>query len=475
MIRTDDPLEAFLTGALRLWTGLTAAAGLFGLAVSVTIGWNGLVSLCQTGPFSIHEQTLACVAIVWLSWGAGLLLLRKWRRRPERFLGVLGSLLVLLLYVNVLRENLHYGDVGAYVGAAFDLHEGRPFHIRYLSPPLVATMCQPFLGLGHHGLAGAFWLANVVSLVALLWLLKAVLGRYAFGWRLSLAITVLFMIVNVPILRTLGYGQLNLHVTDLILLTILLYPRHRILSALSLAVAASLKTTPIVLAIPFLWVGDRKWILAFVAGVAALTGATALFYGWASFAQFLHNSRNIYAVAGINFRENSVDSLIRSTAALWGRDVQPIFLFLLKIPVLAVIAAAAISNGRHSTYASNETAGSRVLNVFPAMLILMLLASPLVWEHHAVFVALPFLVIVKKLDSPLAWTWYGLAYALEFLMPTFDFYPWSFGRLAAPLILTGLMLMHSRREDAAWFVAIRNRLERMSWGRDLRAAPRAGE
>ncbi len=475
MIRTDDPLGVFLTGALRLWMALTAAAGLFGLAVSVTLGWKGLVSLSQTGPFSIKEQTLVCVAIIWLSWGAGLLLLNKWRRQPERFLGVLGSLFILLLYVNFLRENLHYGDVGAYIGAASDLHDGRPFHSRYLSPPLVATLCQPLLWLGVQGLAGAFWLANIVSLVAFFWLLKATLSRYAFGWRLSLAITVLFMVLNVPILRTLVYAQINLHVTNLILLAVLLFPRHRVLSALSLAVAASLKTTPLVLAVPFLWTRDRKWILTFVAGVAALTGATALFYGWAPFAEFLHNSRNVYAVTGINFRENSVDSLIRSTASLWGRDVQPVMLLLLKVPVLALIAATAISNGRHSTFVDDESTGSKLLNVVPALLILMLLASPLVWEHHAVFVSLPFLVITKMLDSPLAWTWFSLAYALEFLMPTFDFYPWSFGRLAAPLILTGLMLRYSGRKEAAWFVGMRNRLENLSWRRDLRAAARAGE
>ena len=40
---------------------------------------------------------------------------------------------------------------------------------------------------------------------------------------------------------------------------------------------------------------------------------------------------------------------------------------------------------------------------------------------------------------PGQWIWFGVAYLLEFIIPTFDFYPWSYGRLIAPLIILGLM------------------------------------
>jgi hypothetical protein len=80
-----------------------------------------------------------------------------------------------------------------------------------------------------------------------------------------------------------------------------------------------------------------------------------------------------------------------------------------------------------------------VLDAVPVLLLFMLLGSPLVWEHHPVFVALPYLLMLKVLEGPTEYGLYGLAYFLEYLLPTFDFFPWSFGRLLSPLILLGLI------------------------------------
>jgi hypothetical protein len=74
----------------------------------------------------------------------------------------------------------------------------------------------------------------------------------------------------------------------------------------------------------------------------------------------------------------------------------------------------------------------------------MTLASPVVWEHHGIFVALSFLLMLKRLDLPSDWLWFGFAYLLEFLLPTFDFFPWSFGRLFAPLLILWLMWKTAR-------------------------------
>jgi hypothetical protein len=85
----------------------------------------------------------------------------------------------------------------------------------------------------------------------------------------------------------------------------------------------------------------------------------------------------------------------------------------------------------------------------------MVLASPLVWEHHPVFVALPFLVITRRLQAPGEWAVFSFAYLLVFLLPTFDFYPWSFGRLAGLLALLALLYRTSGRDrdgDAFRFV-----------------------
>ena len=103
--------------------------------------------------------------------------------------------------------------------------------------------------------------------------------------------------------------------------------------------------------------------------------------------------------------------------------------------------------------------GSDVLNAWPALTVLMVLASPLVWEHHPVFVALPFLVITRRLQAPGEWAAFSLAYLLVFLLPTFDFYPWSFGRLAGLLVLLALLYRTSGRDrDGDAFRLVQERL-----------------
>ena len=101
-----------------------------------------------------------------------------------------------------------------------------------------------------------------------------------------------------------------------------------------------------------------------------------------------------------------------------------------------------------------------VLNSIPPLFILMTLASPVVWEHHGIFVALSFLVLLKRLDSPSEWLWFGFAYLLEFLLPTFDFFPWSFGRLVAPLIILWMLWQATKqKDDSSLFSGLNHWLE----------------
>ena len=94
---------------------------------------------------------------------------------------------------------------------------------------------------------------------------------------------------------------------------------------------------------------------------------------------------------------------------------------------------------RTQTFFSSNERGAILSNAILPLLILMTLASPIVWVHHGVFVSLSFLILIKRLDNTGQWLWFGLAYLLEFVLPTFDFYPWSYGRLFAPLICLWLM------------------------------------
>ena len=81
----------------------------------------------------------------------------------------------------------------------------------------------------------------------------------------------------------------------------------------------------------------------------------------------------------------------------------------------------------------------------------MTLASPIVWDHHGIFVTLSFLLMLKLIDTPDLWMWFGFAYVLEFVMPSFDFFPWSYGRLIAPMIVLALMSFAAKKDEPSRF------------------------
>jgi alpha-1,2-mannosyltransferase len=264
-------------------------------------------------------------------------------------------------------------------------------------------------------------------------------------------LALVFVAINVPVLRTLVYGQINLHVANLILLALLAYPRLPVWSALALALAVHLKTSPIVLALPFVTERSWRWTAAFAAWLAAIAGAIYAAHGGEPFLEFLRNARGVYTWTDLSFRENSIDSFLRSTAALLGGPFsfveQPPVRLVVKASVLALALAAMGIAIRRGAFVSGHVASSHVLNGWPALSVLMVLASPLVWEHHPVFTALPFLVITRKLRTPGEWAAWSLAYCVVYWLPTFDFYPWSFGRLAGLLILLALLYRVSGRSE----------------------------
>jgi hypothetical protein len=104
-----------------------------------------------------------------------------------------------------------------------------------------------------------------------------------------------------------------------------------------------------------------------------------------------------------------------------------------------------------------------MMNAIPPLFIVMTLASPIVWDHHGMFTTLAFLLILKRIDSPNMWLWFSFAYILEFILPSFDFFPWSYGRLIAPMIVLGLMWFTSKNETSTFFTSINQRIQKLAF------------
>ena len=427
--------------ALLIWGSITLLVLLSILLIGLRWGAEGFKIFIQNWTLSHLRTTLASVAISWLLVGLFLYLLAAKKINAQNALTWTGFFLTGLAYLNILRERFRYGDISYYIQAATRLYNNQPLPRSYLYPPLWATLLEFIVPLGDEGILLVTWILNVLAVFTFYFLLHRVLEQYGFSTRLAALVTTGFMLVNTPLLRTLVYVQVNLHTLNAIFLGLLLYRRSKFISALMMALAVQLKASPIVLVIAFLLIPDFRWLAWFVVNNLVIVSVTLFTNGVSPFLDFLSNSSALISERTSVFHDTSFDSFFSFPTQIFAfpDPLARVLIYAAKVGLLfvtIVLLARAIRKGGFFTGTGAE---GKLYNAIPPLFILMTLASPIVWAHHGIFLSLSFLVLLKKLTSSKEWTLFGFAYFFEFLLPTFDFYPWSFGRLVAPLIILWLM------------------------------------
>ena len=458
---------------LIFWAAITVLVAASLLIIYLHWGVAGFSIFIQQWPLTDLPIVLASAALTWLLAGFLLYLLANAKINASNALTFSGFFLTAFVYLNILGERFRYGDYQYYLQAANNLLQHKPLPSTYFYLPLWATLLEPIAPLGDAGMMLILWLVNIFSLFLFYFLLHRLLEKYGFSIRLAAVVTTLFILVNTPLLRTLDYVQVNLLVINFILLSLLLYPKYSFLSALSLALAVHLKTSPAVLVLAFLLEKDWRWFGWFVLSFLVLAAIPVAFNGISPYFDYLNNILGLTQGRQAIFHETSFDSFFRFIvpALKLPNILIEIFADVAKVILAAATFLVTAQCVRMKAFFSPSTPsllpnlgegrrddgnrGANLLNATPPLLILMTLASPVVWEHHGIFVALSFLLMLKRIDSPSEWMWFGLAYFLEFILPTFDFFPWSYGRLVAPLIILWLMWKTvKKKETSPFFVAI---------------------
>jgi len=441
--------HSVITRLIWVWAAITILAPLSALVVYLWKGSAGLNIILIAGPLSRLQITLSAVVIIWLEAGLFLFLLRSGKLRGANAWTWAGFFLVNLVYVNLLRERLEYGDAYSYIRGAQALIEDKPFGRTYIYPPFWAILLKPIAPLGEKGAVDVLWVLNIPALGLFYFAVTRLLQRYGFAERLAALLVALFMLANVPLLRTMIYLQVNLHVLNLIFFSVLLQRKSPFWSALLMAVAIHLKVSPAALALAFLLERDWRWLGWLAFHTLAIFGLTILSDGFQPYLDYLYNLSLLNIPHGLNFRETAFDSFFGAIVQLLDLDYAvarlPIYLskFLLALAVFSTMGRAIKSRALY------EGEAPSLFNSIPPLMILMNMFSPLVWEHHGVFLVLVFLLLLKKIETPAEWAWFGAAYFLEYFLPTFDFFPWSYGRLFATLIALWLMWKVSARSESA--------------------------
>jgi hypothetical protein len=421
-------------------------------------GWDGFQTFMQEAIYTHIPITLASVTIAWLLAGFLLWLILTGRITKSTSFSWGGFFLIAFLYINVLRERVRYGDIDYYTQAAYALIQNKPLPDTYFYPPLWATLLSFLTPLGENGILLVCWIANVLSLLLFYFLLQRTLELYQFRPYAAALVSTLFVLLNMPILRTFMYVQVNFHVMNFILLSLLFYKDRLFLSALMLALAIHFKASPAVLVLAFLPFDklrtplefNWKWLLSFTVSMILIAIIPFAFYGLSPYYDFINNFLFLNAPHGLSMHDSSFDSAIGMTLSYFRTDFSTVRILVLIAKGLTAIAVIYLSI-RSRGFVSKEEGNIRLFDSIIPLFVGMTLLSPLVWEHHAIFLTLPFLLLLKKLELPTEWTLYGVVYLLVFLTPTFDYFPWSYGRLLGILILLALLWVTRNRSQNTFF------------------------
>lgn len=447
-------MKRYFRIALIVWLVATLLVVIQLTAIYFRNGMDGINLFIQEWPLSNLAVTLASTSMTWMLAGVLTYLLSYGKINKDNLWLTVGFFLVMFIYLQILRERFRYGDYHYYFEAATALSNGQPLPDTYLYLPLWATLLQFIVSLGDQGVMIVLWTVNIFALGLFYFLLIRILERYGFSKYLSIVIAVLFLLINTPLMRTLGFIQVNLLTIDLILLGMLTYPKNTFLSALTLALAVHLKTSPAVLVLAFLLEFNWRWMFWFAISFLVIGLFPIAINGVDVYYQYVNNAFLLTQLPDTNFHDTSFDSFLRFLNPFFGIQIETTRIMALGAKIL--LLAATLYTMAQNILAQSFSKENRLLNAAPALFVFMTLGSPIVWDHHGMFVSLAFLLMLKRIESPTHWMIFFTTYFLEFMLPSFDFFPWSYGRLIAPMVVLWLMYVTRNNKEPSAFSATAN-------------------
>lgn len=459
-LRKVEDLKSERTTADIAWI-IYAAATLFTLGVlGIGVATDSLTRLMQTNSAWEAEITGMHLILLWILGGIGLF---AWKKRAISYqnAGVAtGFFAFAALSIIMMRERMDYVDLNDYVTAAGNIVAHEQFHSRYIYPPLLATLLQPFVVIEPEFARLVLLFVEMLCLWGFFYLTARALAKYVPNDRFVAIATFFGCLLNTPLWRTMYCGQINIVVADLVLVAFLFSQSLPLVSALALAAAVHLKVSPIIFVLPFVLSKNFKWLAYFTVATGVIAGLTCLANSPDYYMSFWTNVRDIYhANPGLSWRDNSWDSLVYGALYVAGApsSIGAPLVAILKLVSLAVVGYLMFLCTKQNTF-SAKGIPAVISNGFPLLCFLTTLLAPIAWEHHYVMLLFPCLVLIPLLSGATDLLLFGVAFISIFVVPTFTFYPVSYTRLVGSVLLLALIYRLARRqpETPSWLKRLTN-------------------
>lgn len=398
-----------------------------------------LGNVYEPGPGTSEASLIASLILLWCLIVTVLWWLSGRKVTKDTLLLFVGAVVISLVYLTFLREHVWFGDYRAYLDAAKAMRIGAPLPERYLYPPFWAfllSIIQSSIGgvLGDRVSVLFCFVLNHLSIVGFFVLGSLFLSRCGLSRAFSSLLLFAAMIVNVPILRNMVYVQVNLLFIDLVLASVLVLRRSVLLSALLFALATHLKVVPLLFVPVFLYRKEYRWVICYGLFCAAIAWVTTLSGGIGYYRDFAENLMQWRPAA---VRSCSIYGLLKSTNRVFGSRLPADGLFNLTRAVLGLwVYALSFFSIRREVFARLPDARSAgIINGLVPAMFLMPIVAPTVWVYHLVILIIPAVLALGYMRGMRRLGLWSLGYFFTFLLPTFDFYPWSYLRLVGWLAL----------------------------------------
>jgi hypothetical protein len=259
-------------------------------------------------------------------------------------------------------------------------------------------------------------------------------------WDSLLLVTVLFLFNN-SLIRTLKHDQVNLYLLNAILISMISLPKRQLFSGLALSLGGHIKLYPLLFGLPLILMKKWKAVLGIVVGFGVvIVIQTNLGRDWELWKQFVGFLPYLPTPAA--FRNNSIYSLMSNLVRFSGLP-RPTTDFLVAIATLSILVWFGTRFFQREKICNKDTSlfhDQEAYRVFGNMVdcsALMLLLSPLVWEHHYIL-AIPLAIwAFAQQGSKNPWL-VGVGTFMMFVLPTFDVFPLSYHRISGLLLLLWL-------------------------------------
>jgi hypothetical protein len=383
--------------------------------------------------------------------------------RGERILTrlVVGGIVLHYVYVMVNYADPSW-DYRCYDDAANNVVKGvDPYDdTNYLYPPLLAQVLAWINAavrstpLFAYQQTSSWWIVFYFYQVLQLALVFVVAEQcFALGRRLRIPLayvailTVVLFVASAPMFRTVRFNQANLIVLVAILYSLIHLDRRPWVCGVLMAVAVFVKPQGVLFPLVWLLIGFRAAALSFVVASGVLVLVQAGFgTDWTLWAQFVDSIGKIPKYNDY-FRNQSLFSFFSNLTKTFGLHLdKPTLMVGVRVCYAGILAwfvyryvdrekrfkaqLSGIPRDEHGRFALLTRTGAHTVDV----VLLALLGSPLVWEHHYVLLlpaALWLFALTKGRIPVLALV--GLV--LVFVPSTFDVWLLSYHRLAGTILL----------------------------------------